>query len=103
MAFPQLLPSFGEAVIVCVKRRRRHLRWLHAAGHLLQLGRFQAKSMTRQKGVVARRSIQRQKLGQRLLETKSEGWIQPSSRGSLFWNGLRWGGAGFVIGWWLKS
>ena len=84
MAFPQLLPSFGEAVIVCVKRRRRHLRWLHSAGHLLQLGRFQAKSMTRQKGVVARRAMQRQQLGQRLLETKPEGWIQPSSRGSLF-------------------
>ena len=102
MAYPQLLPSFGEAVIVCVKRRRRHLRWLHAAGLLLQLGRFQAKSMTRQKGVVARRAMQRQQLGQRLLETKPEGWTPPSSRGSLFWNGLRWGGAGFIIGWWLK-
>ena len=90
-------------MIVRLKRRRRHLRWLHAASHLLQLGRFQATSLAQKKGVVARRALQRQKLGQRLLETKPEGRIQPSTRGSLFWNGLRWGGAGFILGWWLKG
>ena len=103
MAFAQLLPSFGEAVIVCVKRRRQHLRWLHAASHLMQLGRFQATSMTHHKGVVGRRAMQRQKLGERLLETKPAGWNEPTKRGSLFWNGLRWGGAGFILGWWLKG
>ena len=97
------MPSFGEAVIACVRRRRLNLRWLHAVGHLLQLGRFQATSLARHKGVVARRAIQRQKLGQRLMEAKPEGWIKPSSSGSLFWNGLRLGGAGFILGWWLNG
>ena len=92
-----------EPVTVSVKRRRQPLRWLHAVGHLLQLGRFQATSLDHHRGVAARRSMQRQKLGQRLLESDVKGWITPSSNGLRFWTGMRWSGAGFILAWWLKS
>ena len=103
MAFAQLQPSFGEAGLLCVKRRRQPLRWLHASGLLLQLGRSQATSLTYVQGVASRRALQRQKLGQRLLELDVRGWLVPTISGSQFWTGVRWGGAGFIVAWWLKG
>ena len=88
---------------MCVKRRRQPLRWLHASGHLLQLGRSQATSLTYVQGVGARRALQRQKLAQRLLEFDVHGWLLPTTSGRQFWTGVRWGGAGFIVAWWLKG
>ena len=103
MAFQQLTPSFEEADTRCVRRQRPPLRWLHAAGGLLLLGRCQDRALKHRKGVFARQATQRQKLGQRLLETKVQGWLVPTSSGVSFWKAVRWGGAGFILGWWLKG
>ena len=87
----------------CLRRQRHSLRWLHDSAALLMLGRYQAMALKRHQGVPARRARQRQQLGQRLLETEIQGWPLPSARTTVFWTGLRWGGAGFILAWWLKS
>ena len=86
-----------------LRRQRHSLRWLHDSAALLMLGRYQAMALKRHQGVPARRARQRQKLGQRLLETEIQWWPLPSARTTVFWTGLRWGGAGFILAWWLKS
>jgi len=84
-------------------RQRQPLRWLHAASSLLLLGQVQGMARTRHQGVVARRAKQRQKLGQRLLEAEIKGWLTPPRSGAVFWSGMRWGGVGFILAWWLKT
>ena len=54
-------------------------------------------------GVASRRSLQRQQLGQRLLEQKMIGWLMPTNSGARLWMALRWGGVGFALAWWLKG
>ena len=86
-----------EPVTVSVKRHQQPLQRLHAVGHLLQMGRFQATSLTHHKGVAALRPNQQQKLGQHLLASDVKGWITPFSSGFKFWTGLRWSGAEFIL------
>ena len=103
MTSPHHFPSFVEARSVRVVRRQHSLRWLHAGGHLLLQGRAQSAVIRWGLGVASRRAIQRQQLAQRLLEQDVTGWLMPMNSGSRFWTGLRWGGAGFALAWWLKS
>jgi hypothetical protein len=52
-------------------------------------------------GVGRRRQLQRLALSQRLLDPLPKEW-DPSRRiDVLFWRGLRWGTAGFLLAWWL--
>ncbi|QNJ20222.1 hypothetical protein SynA1825c_01921 [Synechococcus sp. A18-25c] len=30
-------------------------------------------------------------------------WLQSKERGARFWRGLRWGGPGLLLGWWLAG
>ena len=90
-------------MVQCLRRQRQPLRWLHASTSLLLLGRSQIMALTQHQGAVSRRAKQRQKLGQRILEMEIQGWLMPSVCGTAFWTGLRWGGAGFILAWWLKT
>ena len=82
---------------------RRQLRWLHTASLLMLQGRRQAVSLQSGRGSSQRRWKQRQNLAQKLLESPAEGWTLPKQRGARFWRALRWGGAGFVVAWWLRG
>lgn len=42
-------------------------------------------------------------MGRKLLEVEPQGWDSPKVRGARFWTMLRWGGAGFVLAWWLAT
>lgn len=86
--------------------RRRALRggWLHSFSRLLALGergrRLSAPPARRSSG--ERRLTQRLELGRRLLDP-----VPPALRASRWaeealWTGLRWGGAGLLLAWWLR-
>ena len=85
-----------------LRRQRHSLRWLHDSAALLMLGRYQAMALKRHQGVPARRARQRQKLGQRLLETEIQVAAAISQNHSLL-DRAPLGGAGFILAWWLKS
>ncbi|MEC8213811.1 MAG: hypothetical protein VX069_01935 [Cyanobacteriota bacterium] len=81
---------------------RRPLKWLHGVSHLVQQGHCQKQGLKSDSGVASRRWAQRRKTGSRLLEMEPEGWDRPDAKGARFWRMLRWGGAGFVLAWWLS-
>ncbi|MFN6133935.1 MAG: hypothetical protein ACK46L_13720 [Synechococcaceae cyanobacterium] len=49
-----------------------------------------------------RRRQQRLSLAQRLLDPLPIGLRAPGQAAELFWQGLRWGGAGLLLGWILQ-
>ena len=82
-------------------RARRPLKWLHGVSHLIQQGQRQSQSGNSGLAVSDRRWKQRRATGRRLLEMDAKGWDLPNVKGARFWRMLRWGGAGFVLAWWL--
>ena len=75
---------------------QRPLKWLHGVSRLIQQGECQHQAGT---GVQGRRWQQRRLFASQLFDRNFKGWLHPERRGSRFWRGLRWGGAGFVVAW----
>ena len=78
------------------RREQRQLNWLHGVSRLIQQGECQHQPAL---GVRGRRWQQWQSFAQELFDRYYKGWLHPERSGSRFWRGLRWGGAGFVLGW----
>ena len=82
------------------RREPRQLKWLHGVSKLIQQGECQKQVGV---GVQARRWKQRCLFGQQVLDHEFNGWLQPERSGARFWKGMRWGGSGFVVAWFLAS
>ena len=82
-------------------RRPSHQRQSPGIFHLLDGLLTQTSLASRSSGVSRRRNLQRLALTQRLLDPLPKE-LDPSRRlDVLFWQGMRWGTAGFLLAWWL--
>lgn len=82
-------------------RRPSNRRQSPGVFHLLDALLTQTSLASRSVGVGRRRNLQRLALTQRLLDPLPRE-LDPSRRlDVLFWRGLRWGTAGFLVAWWL--
>ena len=79
--------------------RAKPIRLLHLLDGLLAHGALSAQGL----GVVQRRQRQRLALTQRLLDPLPRQLTRPNCSEILFWRCLRWGTAGLLLAWWLKS
>ena len=79
--------------------RPKPIRLLHLLDGLLSQGALSAQGS----GVVQRRQRQRLALTQRLLDPLPRQLTPPNRSEILFWRGLRWGTAGLLLAWWLRS
>ena len=79
--------------------RAKPIRLLHLLDGLLAHGALSAQGL----GVVQRRQRQRLALTQRLLSPLPRQLAPPNRSEVLFWRGLRWGTAGMLLAWWLRS
>ena len=79
--------------------RAKPIRLLHLLDGLLAQGALSAQGS----GVVQRRQRQRLALTQRLLDPLPLQLTRPNRSEVLFWRGLRWGTAGLLLTWWLRS
>ena len=76
-----------------------------AALHALQdLLRLQPRAWEARDLRSRRRSQQRRLLREfTTLDPDGLTWLQSKERGARFWRGLRWGGPGLLLGWWLAG
>ena len=79
--------------------RAKPTRLLHLLDGLLAQAALSASGS----GVVQRRQRQRLALTQRLLDPLPRQLARPNRSEVLFWRGLRWGTAGLLLAWWLRS
>ena len=79
--------------------RAKPIRLLHLLDGLLAQGALSAQGP----GAVQRRQRQRLALIQRLLDPLPRQLTRPNRSEVLFWRGLRWGTAGLLLAWWLRS
>ena len=79
--------------------RAKPIRLLHLLDGLLAQGALSAQGS----GVLQRRQRQRLALTQRLLDPLPLQLTRPNRSEVLFWRGLRWGTAGLLLAWWLRS
>ena len=82
-----------------VPTRAKPIRLLHLLEGLLAQGALSAQGP----GVVQRRQRQRLALTQRLLDPLPRQLAPPDRSELLLWRGLRWGTAGLLLAWWLRS
>jgi len=79
--------------------KAKPIRLLHLLDGLLAQGALSARGS----GVVQRRQRQRLALTQRLLDPLPRQLSPPNRSEVLFWRGLRWGTAGLLLAWWMRS
>jgi hypothetical protein len=84
--------------------RARRAGWLHAFSRILALGergrQLSGRPARRSSG--ERRVAQRLELGRRLLDPVPPALRRGRWAEEVLWRGLRWGGAGLLLAWWLR-
>lgn len=78
------------------------IRWLHQLAALLGVVARAERLSRNDDSLQARRLRQRMALAQRLLDPLPAPLRAVSGAELLVWRGLRWGGLGLLLAWWLR-